>query len=47
MLIQAVNETIADLRRCPDGRRWAEQITTLVEMRDHLVAGLGASEHAA
>jgi hypothetical protein len=47
VVIQAVNETLAELRRRPDVGRWAEQITTLEAMRDRLVAELTAAENAA
>jgi hypothetical protein len=47
VVIQAVNETLAELRRRPDVGRWAEQITTLEAMRGRLVAELTAAENAA
>jgi hypothetical protein len=47
VVIQAVNETLAELRQRPDVGRWAEQITTLEAMRDRLVAELTAAENAA
>jgi hypothetical protein len=47
VLIQAVEETIVDLKRCPDGGRWVEQIATLEGMRDRLAADLMAAENAA
>jgi len=46
-VIQAVTETLADLRNRPDAGRWAEQITTLDAMRDRLIAELSAAENAA
>jgi uncharacterized protein (DUF2267 family) len=47
VVIQAVNETIADLQSRHDSAKWAEQITTLETMRDRLVAELTAAENAA
>jgi len=46
-VIQAVNETIADLRNRPDSAMWADQIRTLEAMRERLVAELAAAENAA
>jgi hypothetical protein len=46
-VIQAVTETLADLRNRPDAGQWTEQITTLEAMRDRLVAELSAAENAA
>jgi hypothetical protein len=47
IVIQAVNETIADLRDRPDSALWADQIRTLEAMRERLVAELAAAEDAA
>jgi hypothetical protein len=47
VMIQAVNETIADLRTRSDSGRWAEQIRTLEAMHERLAAELAAAENAA
>ena len=47
VLLQAVDETIADLQDRPDAAQWEEQIRTLEAMRDGLVAELTDAESAA
>jgi hypothetical protein len=47
VVLEAVNETIADLQGRRDGPRWAEQIRTLETMRDRLIAEITAAENAA
>lgn len=46
LVIQAVTETLADLRNRPDAAEWAEQIITLEAMRDRLVDELSAENAA-
>ena len=46
LVIQAVTETLADLRNRPDAAEWAEQIITLEAMRDRLVNELSAENAA-
>jgi hypothetical protein len=47
VVLEAVNETIADLQGRRDVPRWAEQIRTLETMRDRLIAEITAAENAA
>ena len=47
VVLEAVNETIADLQGRRDGPRWAGQIRTLETIRDRLIAEITAAENAA
>ena len=41
-----MSATLADLKRCPDAKAWAEQIQTLEGMRDRLVDVMNAENAA-
>ncbi|MFL5944770.1 MAG: hypothetical protein ACJ74D_13130 [Gaiellaceae bacterium] len=47
IVIQALEETMADLQGRPDAAKWSEQISTLETMRDDLRANLRDAENAA